>query len=76
MSLTNLIKAVFFFISAVFVIGILSLIYGAFTNSSAWNIVPNGFAKYLAMLVPLILLFGFFIIAVKMATKDKGDKNQ
>jgi Na+/serine symporter len=71
MELNNLLKAIIYFGIAIFMLGILVIVSSSITNSSAWDVVPDGFAKYLAILLPLILLIGFFIKAIQMATKSK-----
>lgn len=74
MNLSNVVKAILFFGAMLLVLTLIVQINASITNSDAWDIVPSGLAKYLAVLLPLILLFGFLIKSVVMGSKRKRDE--
>jgi hypothetical protein len=74
MELGSIFKAIAYFLVAIFLLTFIVIITTSITNSSAWDIVPSGMTKSLAVLLPLILLFGFLIKAIVIATKRKDER--
>jgi len=63
---------IFRLIGATVILGVATYVYSTISDSSAWDLVDEGLASNFLLAVPLLAMFGIFIVVLYKVTHRGG----